>query len=185
MLSQQTMLQPCLNNQETHIWDPLTDFPVKLKSFKKGSRFRPRNEMPAWMKAGQARRHASAHAQHYSSTLPTRPWISDPSAKLTRFLGGRLMSEDCGVPDSSYKHTLQTAAEWVHPKWECPTRKRLNQLLSKRECIPFPPPLPPSLGPHSTAAANTSPPPRSLWDLVEEIHLCPLAARLVSANRSK
>lgn len=93
------------------------------------------------MKAGQAR---LACIWTRSTLLLTHPtWLpfSNPSSKLTRFLGGRLMSEDCGVPDCSYKHTLQTAVKWVHPKWECPTRKRLNQLLSKRECIPFPPPL--------------------------------------------
>ena len=85
------------------------------------------------------------------------------------------------VADCSYKHTLQTEMERVHPNWECLTRKRLKQLVIQR-VHPFPSPdhLDHTLAPQPTPLLLPS-----LWDLVEEIHLCRLVARLVSANRSK
>lgn len=86
---------------------------------------------------------------------------------------------DYGVPVCSYKHTLQTAMEQVHPNWECLTRKRLNQLVNK-QVHPSPH--------HLDHRLSLQPTPLlfpSLWDLIEEIHLCRLVARLVSAHRSK
>lgn len=121
--------------------------------------------------------HTFLNAPHAGQTLLMFKCL----LQLTRFLWGRLMSEVVGRL-SALINTLQTAVKWVHPNWECLTRKHLNQLLNKR-VHPFPS-LPSSLGPHSTTTANTSPPPLPS-DLMEEIHLCHLVARFVSATRSK
>lgn len=72
--------------------------------------------------------HCSHTADKQTPTFPPTHPISLGSAH----------EQGCGALVCFYKHTLQTAVKWVHPNWECLTRKHLNQLLNKR-VHPFPP----------------------------------------------
>lgn len=143
-----------------------------------------------YRKTIQARQHASTHPHTLQSTNPSHThrththscdqWSWVQIFPQTHPISWRSAHErGYGVPVCSYKHTLQTAMEQVHPNWECLTRKRLNQLVNKRV---HPSPH------HLDLRLSLQPTPLlfpSLWDLIEEIHLCRLVARLVSAHRSK
>lgn len=131
----------------------------------------------------QAGQHASTH-QHTGHQTPTERKDTHPDVGKS----GNLPSNS---PDflkvgswaklrsqTALINTLQAAMEQVHPNWECLTRKCLNQLVNKR-VHPSPRHLDhrPSLQPTPLLRPSRA--------LVEEIHLCRLVARLVSAHRSK
>lgn len=131
----------------------------------------------------EVRRHASTHTPHHSFHCKTfLMWSWVPIFPQTHLISwGSAHERGCGVPVSSYKHTLQTVMKQVHPNWECLTRKHLNQLLNKRvHPLPSPHHLNRTLSPQPTPLLLPS-----LWDLMEEIHLCHLVACLLSANCSK
>lgn len=76
--------------------------------------------------------HASADIPQHSfdwSNVANKPVQTLPPTHLISL--GSAHEQGCGVLVCSYKRTLQTI-KWVHPNWECLTRKHLNQLLSKR-----------------------------------------------------
>lgn len=112
----------------------------------------------------QARQHASAHTPHHSlhcQTFLKWSWLQIfPQTHPISW--GSAHELGCGVPVCSYKHTLQTAVKRVHPKWECLTRKRLNQLLNKR-VHPFPPLITWTILYHHNQHLSSSPPCEISW----------------------
>ncbi len=148
----------------------------------------------------QARQHASIHSHththtfHHSSNPLHMQTVNTDANKHTPVVMSTNISSNSpdflGVGSWARIVGCQSALINTHCRqwWGRSTQtgsvllgKRLNQLVNKR-VHPLPPLTTWTILYHLDQHLSL---PSSLWDLVEEIHLCRLVACLVSANRSK